>query len=78
MMHTYRDRRRSFLGAGFGWRSIGFSRSPGHEAYDAELTAIANGPLLLVQRGGEGQNFTLFTDSQAAMRRIADDAPRPG
>ena len=37
----------------------------GHEAYDAELTAIAYG-LLLTRRGEEGQDFTLFTDSQVA------------
>lgn len=52
--------------------------SPSQEAYDAELTAVAYSLLLLVQRGEEGQDFTLFTDSQAAMRRIADDAPGPG
>ena len=46
-----------------------FRYEPGQEAYDAELAAIAYSLLLLlVQRGGEGQNFTLFTDSQAAMR----------
>lgn len=47
------------------------------EAYDAELTATAYGLLLLVQRQGEGPDFTLFTDSQAAMK-IADDALGPG
>ena len=52
--------------------------SPGQEAYDAELTTIARGILLLVQRGSEGQNFTLFTDSQAATRRIVSDSSGPG
>ena len=52
--------------------------SPGHEAYDAGLTAVALGLRLLTQRGEEGQDFTLFTDSQAAMRRVASDAPGPG
>lgn len=52
--------------------------SPGHEAYDAEVTVIAKGLLLLVQQGSEGQGFTFFTDSQVAMIRVADDAPGPG
>lgn len=50
----------------------------GNEAYDAELTAIAYGLLLLTRRGDEGQGFTLFTDCQAAMRRVTSDAPGPG
>ena len=58
--------------------TIGFSMSPGHEAYDAELMAIAYGLLLLSRRGGRGQDFTPFTDSKAAMKRIMSDAPRLG
>lgn len=49
---------------------------PNHEAYGTELAVITRG-LLLVQWRGEGQNFTLFTDSQAAIR-LANDSPRPG
>lgn len=52
--------------------------SPGQEAYDAELTAIAYGLLLLVRREERRQGFSLFTDSQAAMKRIANDALGPG
>lgn len=52
--------------------------SPGDEAHAAELAAIAHGLLLPVQRGGEGQDYTLFTDSLAAIRRIMDDTPGPG
>lgn len=69
---TYRGRNRS------GWRSVGFGMSIGHEAHDAELTAITYGLLLLSRRRERGQDFTLFTDSQAAMRRMANDAPGPG
>ena len=61
--HTYWDRQRSFQGARSGWRSVVFGMSPGHEAYDAELTAIAYDLLLLSRRGERGQGFTLFTDS---------------
>ena len=52
--------------------------SPGHKAYDAEEAAVAHGLIHLVQRGEEGQGYTLFTNSQVAMRRIAGDSPRPG
>ena len=76
--HPYRDRQRSLQGTMSGWRGVGFSMSSGREAYDAELTAIAYGLLLLSRRGERGQDFTLLTDSQAAMRRMASDAPRPG
>ena len=34
-------------------------------------------PLGTARRGG-GQDFALFTDSQAAMGRMAGDAPGPG
>ena len=50
-VHTYRDRQRSFQGTRSGWRSIGFGMSPGHKVYDAELTAIAYGLLLLSRKG---------------------------
>ena len=49
----------------------------GHEAFDAELTAIAYGLLLLSRRGEKGQDFTMFTDSLSAMTRMASDAPGP-
>lgn len=39
------------------------------EVYDAEFTAIAYGLLILARRGEVGHDFTLFTDSQAAVRR---------
>ena len=59
--------------------SVGFSMSPGHKAYDAELAETARGLLLpLVPHGGERWSFILFTDSHAAMRRIADHWPGLG
>ena len=57
---------------------VGFSMGPGHEAYDAELTAIAYDLLILSRRGETGQDFTLFTDSKVAMTRMENDAPGPG
>lgn len=42
-MRTYHDRQRPLRPAQSGWRGVGFGMSRGHEAYDAELTAIAYG-----------------------------------
>ena len=75
---TYRDRQRSFKGARSGWGGVGFGMSTGHEAYDAELTAIAYGLLLLARRGERGRRYTIFTDSRAAMTRVTSDAPGTG
>ena len=50
----------------------------GHEAYDAELAALANDLIHLHGRGETGQTYTVFTDSTAAMRRMVSDAPGPG
>lgn len=52
--------------------------SAGHEAYDAELTAITYGLLLLAQGGEGGRAFTMLTDSRAGMERVSSDAPEPG
>ena len=49
--------------------------SGGNEAYDAEVIAVALGISHFDRRAEEGKSYTLFTYSQAAMRRIADDAP---
>ena len=46
---TYNGRYRSIGKSGSGWRSAGFGMGGGHEAYDAELAALAYG---LVTRQG--------------------------
>ena len=61
-----------------GRRSRGFGMGGGHEAYDAELAALAYGLIHLHGRGDTGQAYTVFTDSTAAMRRVVNDAPGPG
>ena len=50
----------------------------GHEAYSAELAALAYGLIHLHGRGETGRVYTIFTDSVAAMRRTVGDAPGPG
>ena len=75
---TYHDGHRSFRGAQSGWRGVGFGMSTGHEAYDAELTAIAYGLHLLKRTEERGRNFRAFTDFTATMARLINDAPGPG
>ena len=52
--------------------------NPNNEAFDAEVAAIFFGLSHLDRRGQEGEDYTLFTDSRAAMKRITRDAPGPG
>ena len=63
---------------GSGWRSQGIGMGKGHEAYDEELTAILYGLVVLHERNQSGKDYTIFTDSVAAMRRLGGDAPGPG
>ena len=66
------------MARGKGWRSQGIGIGQGHEAYDGELTAILYGLVVLHGRGQSGEDYSIFTDSVAAMRRIKGDAPGPG
>ena len=75
---TYPGEHRSMRRTKDGWRSSGFRLGGGHEAYDAEVAAIAYGLAHLHGRMERGHTYTIFTDSVAAMRRVIDDAPRPG
>ena len=50
----------------------------GHEAYYAELAALAYGLIHLRGRRETGRPYTTFTGSTVAMRRIVGDAPGPG
>lgn len=75
---TYQDERRSFGGARSGWITRGFGMGVGHEAYDAELSALVYGLIHLLGRRERGRAYTIFTDSTAAMTRAASDAPGPG
>ena len=50
-----------------GWRSNGFRLGGGREAYDAEVAAIVYAMVHFEMRGQEGHDYTIFTDSTAAM-----------
>lgn len=75
---TYQDELRPFRVAQSGWRTAGFGLGRGHEAYDTELSALVYGLIHLHGIGGVGRTYTIFTDSTAAMRRAANDAPGLG
>ena len=77
-MNTYQDQRRSFERARSGWRTAGFGMKVGHEAYDAELAALVYSLVHLLGRWEAGREYTVFTDSTAAMTRIVSDSPGPG
>lgn len=49
-----------------------------HTAFDAELSAIVETIELLTGRVESGKCYVIFTDSQAAMRRLQNDPPGPG
>ena len=75
---TYLGRRRTMRSGKGGWRSNGFCLGGGHGAYDAEVAALVYGLTQLHGRHEQGQTYTIFTDSIAAMRRLGGDTPGPG
>ena len=74
----YLDGSRTMIAHRPGWRSSGFRMGGGREAYDAELAAVVHALVHLHERGQEGHDYTIFTDSTAAMRRMTGDSPGPG
>ena len=48
------------------------------EAYDAECAALAHALELAAQRNRTPERVTIFSDAQAAIRRMASDEPGPG
>ena len=75
---TYLEDIRTMIANRTGWRSNGFRLGGGHEAYDAELAAVVYALVHFHARNERGQDYTIFTDSVAAMRRMRGDAPGPG
>ena len=61
-----------------GMRAEAWSLRGGVTAFDAELSALVRGIELCYLQASPGAEFRIFTDSQAAMRRIQDDRPGPG
>ena len=59
-------------------RAEAWKLAGGATAFDAELSALVRAIELCFLRRAPGIYFRIFTDSQAAMRRILDDRPGPG
>ena len=77
---TYGESRRSFVRyrCEGGLVAEAWTLRGGASAFDAELSALARAVELCVHQATPGIHFRIFTDSQAAMRRLIDDRPGPG
>ena len=59
------------------WASRGTYLGRNKEAFGAEVFAILQAVKLLNDRE-QGQRYTVFSDSQAAIARVQDDSTGPG
>ena len=59
------------------WDGVRAHMGYNQEAYDAECAALARA-LESVTKGYVPEQVTIFTDAQAAIRRLASDEPGPG
>ena len=60
------------------WVGQGFYLGHNKEVFDAEVFAIYQALRLLDRRQAAGQQYTIFSDSQAAIQRIRTDMLGPG
>jgi hypothetical protein len=63
---------------GRSWMGIKNHMGDNQEAYDAEYAALARALEEASKRQTAPERVTIFTDAQAAIRRIASEAPGPG
>ena len=63
--------------AGVRWVGVKVHTGYNQEAFDAECMAIARALEIAARRQTAPEEVTIFTDSQAAMARIASDEPGP-
>ena len=77
---TYKDSRRSFIRyrCEGGLVAEAWTLRGGATSFDAELSALARAIELCAHQATPGTHFRVFTDSQAAMRRVIDDRAGPG
>ena len=59
------------------WRGEGLFLGTNKEVFDAEVYAIGRAVRLLNERGEEGQSYTIFSDSQAAIFRVQHEECGP-
>jgi len=60
------------------WKGIKTHMGYNQEAYDAECAALARALESASRRNTIPDRVTIFTDAQAAIRRMASDEPGPG
>ena len=77
---TYKESRRSFVKyrCEGGLVAEAWTLRGRATAFDAELSSLARAIELCAHQAAPGIHFRIFTDSQAAMRRVIDDRPGPG
>ena len=77
---TYKEDRRSFVKhrCEGGLVAEAWTLRGRASAFDAELSALARAVELSAHGAVPGSSVRIFTDSQAAMRRVLDDRPGPG
>jgi len=63
---------------GRSWKGIMTHMGYNREAYDAECAALARALEAAWRRPTTPERVTVFTDAQAAIRRMASDEPGPG
>jgi ribonuclease HI len=63
---------------GLTWVGAKVHMGNNQEAYHAECAALAHALELAAQRSTTPERVTIFSDAQAAIRRIASDEPSPG
>jgi len=63
---------------GLSWAGAKVHMGNNQEAYDAECAALAHALELAAQRNKTPKRVTIFSNKQAAIRRMALDEPNPG
>jgi len=63
---------------GLTWKGIKSHMGSNQEAYDAECAALARALEEAARRNTPPERITIFSDAQAAIRRMASDEPGPG
>ena len=61
-----------------GWTGKRFLLGNNKEVFDAEVFAIYQAPKIFEARSGTGRRYTIFSDSQSAIRRALSDSLGPG
>jgi len=64
--------------SGLSWKGVKAHMGGNQEAYDAECAALARALEEAASRNTTPERVTIFSDAQAAIKRMASDEPGPG